>query len=69
MPDNFVHQIENMVILNPREPVEVFKPAASNEQKTPIGMKKMVFPESSEELNDISMGKTHYISQRRLKDF
>jgi len=54
LPDSFVHQIGNMVIKP--EIAEVFKPAASNEQKNPIGMKKMVFPESSEEFNDITIG-------------
>jgi len=51
LPDNFVHQIGNMII-DPNSG-EVFKSSASNEQKIPA-MKKMIFPHSSEE-NDFSI--------------
>ena len=51
LPDNFVHQLGNMII-DPNSG-EVFKSSASNEQKIPA-MKKMIFPHSSEE-NDFSI--------------
>ncbi len=71
MPDNFIHQIGNVVI-NPDVTTpdvgEVFKPASSNEQKNPIEMKKMVFPESSEEMNDITLGKSHETPNNKTQD-
>ena len=45
LPDNFVHQINNLII-NP-DSGEVFQPAES--------MKKMIFPNSSEEIDSLQI--------------